>query len=320
MARFAVEQYCSPQGSNLKNLYMHLTNYAINKDHEDYEEGDSSNCGHKRYLSYILEYFEENEGPNKIWENIKDIINKALITVQPSLSHAYRTCRPHDVENSQCFEVLGFDIMIDKKLRPWLLEVNHSPSFYTDSELDYDLKLALMTDTIKMLNLTPMRKAKYKRNKQKELNDRMLGKHKNAHNSISDKEARRQKAAKKRYKYEEKHCGNYELMYPTNNEEDMARYARYAEEAMKIWEKFTGSKKPVVKPETPKLKKKLQKGSSSSITTSTRATKKSSVRLSAGRPAHARDKSTKIQVRQIKKIPSERIELECKDSHITSLK
>jgi len=46
------------------------------------------------------------------------------------------SCRPHDFENSSCFEILGFDVMIDAKLRPWLLEVNHSPSFNTDSELD----------------------------------------------------------------------------------------------------------------------------------------------------------------------------------------
>jgi len=100
MARFAVEPYYSPTTSNLKNMYMHLTNYAINKNHEDYEEGDDSNTGHKRYLSYILEYIEENEGRTDVWNNIKDIINKTLITVQPSLSHAYRTSRPHDIENS----------------------------------------------------------------------------------------------------------------------------------------------------------------------------------------------------------------------------
>lgn len=41
---------------------MHLTNYAINKYHEDYEEGDDANCGHKRYLSYLFEYLEETEG------------------------------------------------------------------------------------------------------------------------------------------------------------------------------------------------------------------------------------------------------------------
>lgn len=150
----------------------------------------------------MLEYIEENDGPNKIWENIKDIINKALITVQPSLSHAYRTSRPHDIENTHCFEVLGFDIMIDHKLKPWLLEVNHSPSFATDSDLDYDLKLALITDTIKLLGLNPTRKSKYKKTKQKEVNDRMMGKNKKEPTNTSEKENKRTIAAKKRYKYE----------------------------------------------------------------------------------------------------------------------
>jgi len=45
---------------------------------------------------------------------------------------------------SRCFEILGFDIMIDSKLRPWLIEVNHLPSFGTDSPLDLDIKARLM--------------------------------------------------------------------------------------------------------------------------------------------------------------------------------
>jgi hypothetical protein len=28
------------------------------------------------------------------------------------------------LDNSMCFQVLGFDIMIDSKFRPWLIEVN----------------------------------------------------------------------------------------------------------------------------------------------------------------------------------------------------
>ena len=36
LARFATEAYQSPMGNNLNNLFMHLTNYAINKDAEGF--------------------------------------------------------------------------------------------------------------------------------------------------------------------------------------------------------------------------------------------------------------------------------------------
>ena len=38
LARFATSEYNSPIGSNLNNLYMHLTNYAINKDSENFQQ------------------------------------------------------------------------------------------------------------------------------------------------------------------------------------------------------------------------------------------------------------------------------------------
>jgi tubulin polyglutamylase TTLL6/13 len=55
---------------------------------------------------------------------IEDIAVKACISVQPGLSHAYRSCQPDDLENCMAFQILGLDIMIDTKLKPWLIEVN----------------------------------------------------------------------------------------------------------------------------------------------------------------------------------------------------
>lgn len=57
-----------------------------------------------------------------------------------------------------CFEVLGFDVILDYKLRPYILEVNHASSFGTDSPLDKKIKLDLMRDTFVMLNLSTKRK------------------------------------------------------------------------------------------------------------------------------------------------------------------
>jgi len=52
-----------------------------------------------------------------------------------------------------CFEILGFDIILDQLAKPYLLEVNHAPSFNTDTSLDYLVKKQLMRDTFTLLNI-----------------------------------------------------------------------------------------------------------------------------------------------------------------------
>ena len=51
------------------------------------------------------------------------MIIKTLITAHPILKHNYRTCFPNHNKGSACFEILGFDILLDRKLKAWVLEV-----------------------------------------------------------------------------------------------------------------------------------------------------------------------------------------------------
>ena len=53
-----------------------------------------------------------------------------------------------------CFEILGFDVILDSKGRPFLLEVNHAPSFNSDTQIDQQVKKGLLEDTFKLLNVT----------------------------------------------------------------------------------------------------------------------------------------------------------------------
>jgi len=64
-----------------------------------------------------------------------------------------------------CFEVLGFDIYIDDQLKPYVLEVNHTPSFATDSVLDAKIKKNVIKDALVLLNLSV-------KNKRDEINER----------------------------------------------------------------------------------------------------------------------------------------------------
>jgi len=74
------------------------------------------------------------------------------------LAHTYRSCQPDDVDNQMCFEILGFDVFIDHKLKPWIIEVNHTPSFATDSPLDFKIKKAVICDTMHLLQMSYYKK------------------------------------------------------------------------------------------------------------------------------------------------------------------
>lgn len=100
-----------------------------------------------------------SKSAEQIWDEIEAIVVKTCITVQPQLQHIYRSCQQK--EPDCCFELLGFDIMLDAKLKPWMIEVNHTPSFNSDTEIDQKVKEDLLKDTFDIIQLSvEERKAK----------------------------------------------------------------------------------------------------------------------------------------------------------------
>ena len=73
-----------------------------------------------------------------------------------------------------CFEILGFDILIDSTLKPFLLEVNHTPSFTTDTPLDSFIKKNLIRDAISIMNINVKTKNEIIQQKKDEMQKRVL--------------------------------------------------------------------------------------------------------------------------------------------------
>ena len=69
------------------------------------------------------------------------------------MSHQYRCSQPEDYSGNMCFHILGFDIMLNKQGDPFVIEVNHTPSFTTDTPLDHKIKYSLIKDTLKLMNI-----------------------------------------------------------------------------------------------------------------------------------------------------------------------
>lgn len=240
LARFATEEYEPPHNSNIEEMCMHLTNYAINKNNPNFvfnEDSEQDDVGHKRSLKSTLDCMrDEGYDVDKLWEDIKDIIIKTLCSAQPSLAHVYKSCQPDDPHNGMCFELLGFDIILDDDCKPWLLEVNHTPSFTTDSPLDWTIKKNVITDVIKLLNIKARNRRVYFNKLKADIQKRALTGRKTKE-SKEEREEMYKKAQAARDRWECKHLGGFEKIYPADNKE---KYDQYLKVAYEIWQDWTG--------------------------------------------------------------------------------
>ena len=134
-ARFTTVNY-SNDAHDLDNELMHLTNVAIQK----HSEGYSHSHGGKWSLRNLRLYVEGTRGTEaavKLMADIGWIIVHSLKAVQNVI-----------INDKHCFEMYGYDILIDSSLKPWLLEVNASPSLSTTTVTDRALKTALISEVI----------------------------------------------------------------------------------------------------------------------------------------------------------------------------
>lgn len=89
LVRFATKEYhaidLGAPKSDLKQTYMHLTNYALNKDNADFIQATSveDDSSHKRTITQLWRKLrEKNVDIDKIQLKINDIIIKTMISVQ----------------------------------------------------------------------------------------------------------------------------------------------------------------------------------------------------------------------------------------------
>ena len=65
---------------------------------------------------------------NQIKKNIADTCGRTMEMYGPLIDQAFLAASNLKTVNGLPFQVLGFDVLIDKDLKVWLLEINHSPS------------------------------------------------------------------------------------------------------------------------------------------------------------------------------------------------
>ena len=93
------------------------------------------------------------------------------MAVEPQITTAMRVTKQRNL----CFEIYGFDVIIDQKLRPWLLEVNVAPSLSSSSPYDKQVKTLLLCDTLHLVGFQIFDRKRVEDDKKKETKHRLLG-------------------------------------------------------------------------------------------------------------------------------------------------
>ena len=137
-ARFCTEKY-TPDIAELDNMMIHLTNVAVQKSADDYNEIHGGKWAIKN-LKFYLEMTRGKELVDKCFEGIRNIVYISLKSVQSVI-----------INDKHCFEVYGFDVLIDENLKPWLIEVNASPSLTASTEMDRTLKMGVIHDAFQVV-------------------------------------------------------------------------------------------------------------------------------------------------------------------------
>ena len=150
---FATHLY--DEKGDINDLKMHLTNYEINKDSKEFvecNELEEKVENSKWSLQFFWKYMESiGIDSKKLQKDVEDVATSTLIAGMCSVRNKHREVIKFKRKSS--FEIFGIDILLDSKLKPYILEVNVSPGMHSTSELDKRVKTEVNCDMMNIVRI-----------------------------------------------------------------------------------------------------------------------------------------------------------------------
>ncbi|KAL0207262.1 hypothetical protein P9112_011890 [Eukaryota sp. TZLM1-RC] len=171
LARFATMRY----SKNSNNKFMHLTNFSIQKNRKGFipnHSVESDGQGSKWSLQALMSRLESmGVDVGLVWSRITDLILKTIISAEGEINTRLKMLSQLP---EPCFELFGFDVLLDRELKPWLIEVNTSPSMNQASPIDRHIKSTLWSSILTCLRVSPFDSAMIAMEREEQKKHRLL--------------------------------------------------------------------------------------------------------------------------------------------------
>lgn len=143
--RDGIARFCSEK-AEAHTIYSELTNTAINK------KNPNTSLSHIIHtVSEVFSFYKSKDlDIDLLWERIDETIVLTILSVYKIIDEeTMKHCPPTSLY-SRAFQILGFDIILDKRLKPYVLEVNYRPSLETCTDDERILKEDMLRSAMKI--------------------------------------------------------------------------------------------------------------------------------------------------------------------------
>ena len=79
-----------------------------------------------------------------------DRVNEAFTQIQDMIIRCLQSVSKIIINDKHCFELYGFDILLDDVLKPWLIEINTNPCLEESNSLLKELVPRMLDDAFKL--------------------------------------------------------------------------------------------------------------------------------------------------------------------------
>ena len=133
---------CDEYDINSEDLFIHLTNYSVQKHNKNF-----SKCEIGNEISFADFQKELNRTGKKI--NFKKNIFPEIIKIIATSANSVKG-KINLSKRTNCFEIFGYDFILDINYRPFLLEINTNPGYEESSPLIKSLVPRMIDDAMRL--------------------------------------------------------------------------------------------------------------------------------------------------------------------------